>query len=69
MIHTPAYQPIAKAVAINGRKLAESPLRLVDGRYEIDFEDMERQMQQGVKMVLLVSPHNPTSTGMDAGGA
>lgn len=60
LIHTPAYQPIAKAVAINGRKLAESPLRLVDGRYEIDFEDMERQMQQGVKMVLLVSPHNPT---------
>ncbi|MDR9854862.1 MalY/PatB family protein [Paenibacillus sp. VCA1] len=60
MIHSPAYQPIAKAVAINGRELVESPLHLVHGRYEIDFEDMERQMQAGVKIVLLVSPHNPT---------
>ncbi|MBQ4901408.1 pyridoxal phosphate-dependent aminotransferase [Paenibacillus sp. Marseille-P2973] len=60
LIHTPAYQPIANAVKLNGRQLAESPLRLIHGRYEIDFEDMERQMKEGVKMVLLISPHNPT---------
>ncbi|MFU1795495.1 MalY/PatB family protein [Paenibacillus azoreducens] len=60
LIHTPAYQPIAKAVTINDRRLVESPLRLVDGRYEIDWEDMERQMKEGVKIVLLISPHNPT---------
>src|SRR5690606_41912361 len=28
-------------------------------RYEIDFEDMEQRMQQGIKIVLLISPHNP----------
>ncbi|OXL83750.1 aminotransferase class I/II [Paenibacillus sp. SSG-1] len=60
LIHTPAYQPVAKAVAINGRQLVESPLLLVNGRYEIDFADMEAQMKDGVKMVMLVSPHNPT---------
>lgn len=60
LIHTPAYQPIAKAVAMGGRELTESPLLLVNGRYEIDFEDMERQMKEGVKIVLMVSPHNPT---------
>lgn len=60
LIHTPAYQPVAKAVSLNGRQLVESPLQLVSGRYEIDFEDMERKMSEGVKMVMLVSPHNPT---------
>lgn len=60
LIHTPAYQPIANAVEINDRELAGSRLLLKDGRYEIDFEDMERHMQTGVKMVLLISPHNPT---------
>lgn len=60
LIHTPAYQPVAKAVTVNNRKLVESPLTLIDGRYEIDFSDMERQLQDGVKIVLLISPHNPT---------
>ncbi|MNJ53143.1 Cystathionine beta-lyase PatB [compost metagenome] len=39
--------------------LVESPLQFVRGRYEIDFEDMEQRMRQGVKIVLLISPHNP----------
>lgn len=60
LLHTPAYQPIANAVEINDRELVESRLLLRDGRYEIDFDDMEQQMQAGVKMVLLISPHNPT---------
>lgn len=59
LVHTPVYQPVAKAVTINDRVLVESPLKLVEGRYEIDFEDMERQMQKGVQIVLLISPHNP----------
>lgn len=60
MIHTPAYQPIAHAVEVNGRRLIESPLILTDHRYEIDFVDMEQKMKSGVKILLLCSPHNPT---------
>ncbi|AYB46120.1 MalY/PatB family protein [Paenibacillus lautus] len=59
LVHTPVYQPVAKAVTLNGRILVESPLVLADGRYEVDFDDMERRMQEGVKIVLLISPHNP----------
>lgn len=59
LIHTPAYQPVAQAVTVNERVLVNSPLQLINGRYEIDFEDMERQMQEGIRIVLLVSPHNP----------
>lgn len=60
MIHTPAYQPLAKVVQLHDRKLVESPLIFSDGRYELDFADMEKKMQAGVKILLLVSPHNPT---------
>jgi len=60
MIHTPAYQPIAHAVELNGRRIVESPLILKNQRYEIDFVDMEQKMQSGVKVLLLCSPHNPT---------
>lgn len=59
LIHTPVYQPVAKAVTLNDRILVESPLILTHGRYEIDFEDMERRMREGIKMILLISPHNP----------
>ncbi|WP_342575061.1 MalY/PatB family protein [Paenibacillus sp. FSL M8-0142] len=59
LIHSPVYQPVAKAVTLNDRVLTESPLHLVNGRYEIDFADMEQRMREGVKMVLLISPHNP----------
>lgn len=60
MIHTPGYQPLARAVEANGRQLVESPLILKDQRYEIDFIDMEQKMKSGVKLLLLCSPHNPT---------
>lgn len=60
LIHGPAYQPIANAVVLNGRKLVESPLLLKNYHYEIDFDDMERHMQEGAKVLLLCTPHNPT---------
>lgn len=60
LIHTPAYQPIAKVVTDNERELVVSPLIYQDGRYEMDYEDIEHQMKKGVKLLLLCSPHNPT---------
>ncbi|AOZ93746.1 MalY/PatB family protein [Paenibacillus crassostreae] len=68
LMHSPAYQPIAKSITENGRELVESPLIYRNGRYEMNFEDMELSMQKGVKILLLVSPHNPTGrvwTGTD----
>ncbi|MCM3111943.1 MalY/PatB family protein [Lederbergia lenta] len=60
LVHTPSYMPITNAVTVNNRTLVESPLLLKNGRYEIDFEDTEKKMQEGVKILLLCSPHNPT---------
>ena len=44
----------------NGRELVNSPLKLVNGHYEMDFEDLEQKIvEHQVKLFLLCSPHNP----------
>ncbi|OPA74302.1 aminotransferase class I/II [Paenibacillus selenitireducens] len=60
LIHTPSYFPLQSAVTRNHRTLVESPLLLKDGRYEINFEEMEQHMREGIKILLWVSPQNPT---------
>ncbi len=60
LIQTPVYYHFGKAVINNERKLVTNALQLVNGRYEIDFEDLEQKiMQEDVKMMILCSPHNP----------
>ena len=43
----------------NNRKLILNPLREVNGRYEMDFAHLESCAQQGAKLLMLCSPHNP----------
>lgn len=60
LVHTPAYGPITNQIEPLGRRLVTSPLQLVDGRYEFDFEDTERLLAGEAKVLVLCSPHNPT---------
>ncbi|PIE32717.1 cystathionine beta-lyase [candidate division KSB3 bacterium] len=59
IVQPPVYYPFFKAVTNNGRQLIENPLRYVGGRYEIDFDKLERQFTPRTKLFLLCSPHNP----------
>jgi len=60
LIQPPVYGPFFDAVLDNGRKLAANPLiRESDGTYRMDFEGMEAAFQNGVRLALLCSPHNP----------
>lgn len=60
LIMTPVYHPFYGAVTDNGRALVTSRLIDNDGRYEIDFEDLEQKAAlPEVKLMLLCSPHNP----------
>ena len=46
----------------NGRKLVNNPLVLENGKYHMDYEDMEQKItEEQVKLFLLCSPHNPVS--------
>ena len=60
LIQQPVYYPFSEVIRDNGRVLINSPLKQVNGRYEMDFEDMERKITENqVKLFLLCSPHNP----------
>ena len=60
LIQQPVYYPFANKITENDRQLVVNPLILKNGRYEMDFADMERKIADNhVKMLLLCSPHNP----------
>ena len=56
---TPVYHAFARVIRAAGRKVVECPLKLVDGRYEMDFDAWDAQMDGSAKMLVLCSPHNP----------
>lgn len=58
IIQTPVYPPFAHAVQRNQRRLLLSPLQQVDGRWQMDWDSLERQASQA-RLLLLCSPHNP----------
>lgn len=58
IVQPPVYPPFLSAVEESGRRLLKNELRLCDGRYEIDFDDLEQKAKEA-KILLLCSPHNP----------
>lgn len=56
----PVYNCFFSSIKNNGCRVAESPLKLVDNRYEIDFDNLETVLaDDDVKLLLLCNPHNP----------
>lgn len=62
---TPIYPPFMHSVTNNKRHLLKSPLKHVEGRYEIDFEHLESVVDDKTKLLLLCSPHNPVGRVWD----
>lgn len=60
LINQPVYYPFTEVIKDNKRELINSPLVLKDGKYSIDFADLEAKIvAHNVKLMLLCSPHNP----------
>ncbi|MEW9096921.1 MAG: MalY/PatB family protein [Clostridiaceae bacterium] len=59
IIQTPVYHRFKGAIEDNHRVILENPLKEVDGRYYMDFEDLESKIDSTVKMIILCNPHNP----------
>jgi cystathionine beta-lyase len=59
IIQPPVYYPMKNAILNNGRQLVDNPLKLVKGRYVMDYEDLEKKIDGRTKMIILCSPHNP----------
>lgn len=59
IIQPPVYYPFRNQILSNGRQVLDNPLKIVDGRYKMDFEDLEAKIDARTKMIILCSPHNP----------
>ena len=56
---TPIYPPFLSAPILSGRSLVKVPLLQREGRWEADFEALERAITPHTRLLLLCSPHNP----------
>ena len=58
-IQPPVYGPFAKSVENAGRTVYRNALRQTDAGWQMDLDNLEAGLRQGVKLLLLCSPHNP----------
>lgn len=58
IIQPPVYPPFFRVINNNNRTLVTNPLTIENGKYTIDFEDLEKKLKTA-KVLLLCSPHNP----------
>lgn len=60
LIEKPVYHPFEDSIKNNNRKVVNSSLILKDGKYFMDFEDLEKKIKDNnVKLIILCNPHNP----------
>ena len=59
ILQPPVYYPMKIAIDNNGRRMVENPLKIINGKYVMDFEDLEKKIDNRTKMIILCSPHNP----------
>lgn len=60
LVQTPVYNIFFNSIINNGRQVLESPLVLKGDRYEIDFEQLERDLSDPqTSLMLLCNPQNP----------
>ncbi|RFP91189.1 pyridoxal phosphate-dependent aminotransferase [Rhodobacteraceae bacterium 63075] len=59
ILFTPVYHAFAKVIKANGRRVVECEMVETDGRYEMDFDSYDAQLDGSEKIVILCSPHNP----------
>ena len=59
ILQPPVYFPFFDSVKGTGREMVENPLRLENGRYYFDLEDLKRKITPNTRLLLLSNPQNP----------
>jgi cystathionine beta-lyase len=59
ILPTPAYMPFFSVPKSMGRKIIEVPMAVVDGRYQLDLDGVERAFRAGGNLLILCNPYNP----------
>jgi len=60
IVQPPVFFEFRLAILENKRKMIRNPLKILEGRYEMDFADLEEKAAKPrTKMMILCNPHNP----------
>jgi cystathionine beta-lyase len=59
LLQSPVYFPFFTSIKNNDRAVVCNLLQRSGACYEMDFDDIKSKFREGVKMILLCSPHNP----------
>ena len=59
LIQPPVYFPFMHVIKANKREIFFNPLKNTNNYYTIDFENLEKNIDEKVKMIFLCNPHNP----------
>lgn len=59
IVQPPVYDQFKNYALRLGREVADNPLVWRNGRYEMDFEGLERLFDSRTKVLVLCNPHNP----------
>ncbi|MFT4795101.1 MAG: cystathionine beta-lyase [Paracoccaceae bacterium] len=59
IVFTPVYHAFHRVIVANNRRVVESPLVEVNGRYAMDLDALAATLDGSEKMMIFCSPHNP----------
>lgn len=59
VLFTPVYHAFSRIIKANDRLVHESPLRIRDGRFEMDLDALAASLTGRETMLVFCSPHNP----------
>ena len=62
IVQTPVYYRYEQAASRLERRTVYNPLKIVNGRYQMDFDDLEEKMRQpDNRLLVLCNAHNPVA--------
>lgn len=59
IVQPPIYAPFFNVTLSLGRKVVYNPLKFEDGKYVMDYDDLETRFTPRTKLLILCNPHNP----------
>jgi len=59
IVQPPVYYPFFHVVENNKRVVINNPVKTLNGKFEMDLEDLERKITPKTKLFILCNPHNP----------
>jgi len=60
LLQTPTYNGFYGDLTATETKAEESPMKFVDGKFQMDFDDFERRISHETHTFILCNPQNPT---------